>query len=624
MKRTNWKLLSATLLLVTALLCSCAPAETPPTGTPAPAETPPTGTLAQAETVELTLLGTTDLHGHFMPWDYASDMEYTNGSLTEIATLIKEVREERENVILVDCGDAIQDNYNELFKDSERNPLIEAFNALDYDAWVMGNHEYNFMPEVLNKWVGQFQGASLSGVVYYKDGNHAGERYLPATTIVERGGLKVGLVGLTTPMIESFEAHSGTLDTYVIHDGISEAQKALEELEGKADIVVGVMHMGLEDENGIAGTGVRSILEACPGFDAVIAGHFHQNVNEYIGDVPVTEAGSWASNLSRLDLTVAKENGEWIVKESEPQTISSVGVQEDPELTELLTPYHDQLREWVNEPIGRVVGDENMIPPDDIAGIATVQTEPTPYFNLLHEVAQYYSGALVVGFQTDCDTASLAGDIRIKDIAYNYTYPGGEITVYEMKGQDLKDYMEWSAAYFNQMKEGDVTLSYVPERRASYSTNTIFGGVNYKIDVTREPGDRIVELTWPDGRAVDMDETVTLGINSYYMEGVQAPGGWMEGRYFDVVYSSLEEYGDQGTLRNLTITYIKDVLGGEVVPDHTKNWEIIGVDKDSEDYQLAKRLINSGELSLHNLTEDGWELTNIASITVEDLAPFKK
>lgn len=595
-----------------ALLCSCSQG-TATTG----------ASDSSQETVELTILGTSDLHGHFMPWDYASDAEYLDGSLTQIATLIDQIRSEEENVILVDCGDAIQDNYNELFKDSDHNPMIEAFNALDYDVWVMGNHEYNFEPEVLNKWISQFEGDSLSGVVYYKEGEKQDEQYLPSTTIVERSGVKVGIVGLTTPMIESFEASSGTLDDYVIHDGITEAQKAISELEGQADIIIGVFHMGVEDENSIAGTGAASILEACPEFDAIITGHSHEIVNETLDGIPVTQPGSWASHLSRLDLTLVKDGSGWAVQDGQAETISSVDVEESASLTELLTPYHDQLREWVNEPIGRVIGD-NMVPPDDIKGIATVQTEPTAYFNLLHDVAQYYSGAMVVGFGTDCDTASLEGDIRIKDIAYNYTYPGGEITVYDMKGQDLKDYMEWSAAYFNQMQEGDVTLSYDPERRATYSTNTIFGGVNYKIDVTRPAGDRIVELTWPDGRPVDMDERVTLGIHSYRLEGQQAPGGWMEGRYFDVLYSSLDEYGDQGTLRNLTITYIRDVLNGEVIPDTTKNWEIIGVDKESEDYQLAKELINSGQLSLHNSVDsNGNVLTNTASITTEDLEPFK-
>lgn len=607
------------LLLSAALLGGCAPKTETPTATPG-ATTPPT-----AETVELTVLGTTDLHGYFMPWEYASDTAYNWGSLTALATEIKRIRSEEENVILVDCGDSIQDNYNELFKDSDRNPLVEAFNALNYDVWVMGNHEFNFMPEVLNKWVSQFKGASLAGTVYYKGGDKAGEQYLPATTIVERGGVKVGIVGLTTPMIESFEAHSGTITDYDIHDGITEAKKAVAELEGKVDVIIGTFHMGLEDENSITGTGIKSILEACPGFDAVLGGHHHQTVSEDVGGVAVAEAGSWASDLARLDITLVKDGDGWAVQDKKSETISSTDVPVDEELTTLLTPYHDQLREWVNEPIGKVVGDKNMVPADEIKGIATIQTESTPYFNLLHEVAQYYSGAMVVGFGTDCDTASLAGDIRIKDIAYNYTYPGGEITVYEMKGQDLKDYMEWSAAYFNQMKEGDVTVSYVPERRSEYSTNTIFGGVNYKIDITRDPGDRIVELNWPDGRAVTMDETVTLGIHSYRLQGQQGPGGWMEGRYFDVVYSSLEEYGDGGTLRNLTVSYIKDVLKGEVVPNETKNWEIVGVDKTSESYQLAKELINSGKLALHDDDETyDWPITNIAPITEEDLTPFRK
>ena len=330
------------------------------------------------ETVELTILGTSDIHGYFMPWEYASDTAYEYGSLASLATLIKEVRAERENVILVDCGDTIQDNYNELFKDSEHNPLIEGMNALNYDVWVMGNHEYNFTPDILNKWISQFQGTSLSGIVYYKSGENAGTQYLPSTTVIERGGVRIGIVGLTTPMIEAFEATSGTLDSYEIHDGISETGKALAELEGKTDIIIGVMHMGMKDENGIEGTGMESILKAYPQFDAVICGHFHQTVdNELVEGVPITEPGMWASHLSRVDLVLKKTDSGWDIVEKDLYTLSTEGVADDEETIDLLTPYHEQLRAWVNEPIGRVVGDQNMIPPDDIQGIATVQTQPT-------------------------------------------------------------------------------------------------------------------------------------------------------------------------------------------------------------------------------------------------------
>ena len=105
----------------------------------------------------------------------------------------------------------------------------------------------------------------------------------------------------------------------------------------------------------------------------------------------------------------------------------------------------------------------------------------------------HYSKADVVAHQIDNDKASLdVGPIKKKDIAYNYQFAGGEVSVYEVTGKDLKDYMEWAVGYFNSTRDGDVTISFDKTRRSSkYSTNDYFGNVKYDIDLTEQPGNRI-------------------------------------------------------------------------------------------------------------------------------------
>ncbi|MCV5434572.1 metallophosphoesterase, partial [Escherichia coli] len=82
--------------------------------------------------------------GRFMPWDYALDGANTSGSLTQLYTAIKKVRQENPNTILVDAGDTIQGNSVELFNDQPQSPMMVAMNAMGYDAWAFGNHEFNF------------------------------------------------------------------------------------------------------------------------------------------------------------------------------------------------------------------------------------------------------------------------------------------------------------------------------------------------------------------------------------------------------------------------------------------------------------------------------------------------
>ncbi len=94
----------------------------------------PSISKAEESDVNITLLGTADIHGRFMPWDYAFDGANTSGSLTQLYTVIKKVRQENPNTILVDAGDTIQGNSVGLFNDQPQSPMMVAMNAMGYDA----------------------------------------------------------------------------------------------------------------------------------------------------------------------------------------------------------------------------------------------------------------------------------------------------------------------------------------------------------------------------------------------------------------------------------------------------------------------------------------------------------
>ncbi|WP_200852296.1 metallophosphoesterase, partial [Klebsiella pneumoniae] len=150
---------------------------------------------ANGDIHNVTILGTSDLHGHFMPWDYSADKLNLSGSLSQIATKVKTIRQEQPNVILVDAGDTIQGNFVETFKDEAIDPMMLGFNEMKYDVWVLGNHECDFGLKVLNRSLTQFKGRSLAGNIQRPDGNP----FLPGYTIIERGGIKIGVIGMDTP-----------------------------------------------------------------------------------------------------------------------------------------------------------------------------------------------------------------------------------------------------------------------------------------------------------------------------------------------------------------------------------------------------------------------------------------
>ncbi|CSI82609.1 2%2C3-cyclic-nucleotide 2'phosphodiesterase [Vibrio cholerae] len=106
-----------------------------------------------------------------MPWDYSADKLNLSGSLSQIATKVKTIRQEQPNVILVDAGDTIQGNFVETFKDEAIDPMMLGFNEMKYDVWVLGNHEFDFGLKVLNRSLTQFKGRSLAGNIQRPDGN---------------------------------------------------------------------------------------------------------------------------------------------------------------------------------------------------------------------------------------------------------------------------------------------------------------------------------------------------------------------------------------------------------------------------------------------------------------------
>ena len=104
--------------------------------------------VAVAKEVNIKILGTSDVHGRVVPWSYGADVEDRSGSYAQIATYVNDVRKNNKNVLLVEVGDAIQDNQVEVFAKTPEyakdNPVPKVLNAMNYDIFVLGNHEFNF------------------------------------------------------------------------------------------------------------------------------------------------------------------------------------------------------------------------------------------------------------------------------------------------------------------------------------------------------------------------------------------------------------------------------------------------------------------------------------------------
>ncbi|UAN48749.1 5'-nucleotidase C-terminal domain-containing protein [Serratia sp. JSRIV001] len=570
-----------------------------------------------AEPVNITILGTSDLHGTFVPWDYSTDTENLAGSLSQIATQVHKVRAQQPNVILVDAGDTIQGNFVETFKNDKTSPMILGFNALDYDVWVMGNHEFDFGLKALATPLSQFKGTALAGNIVWD----SGKPYLPAYKIVERQGVKIGIIGMDTPMTAEFAKGTDRIDGLTFTDPVQAVKKVIQQIHGQVDAIVLVAHMGIDNENQRPGTGVGDIARANPELAAIVAGHMHVKVDkEVINGVIVTEPDKYGRALSRIDLQFEQQNGKYVLINKDSYTYPIKGISSDKKLEEIYQPFHTILRANANRPIAQLTG-QDLVPPDAVKGIPQVHIQDTGISALYQEAARHYAPkAQVIALQIDNDRPKLnVGTITAKDIAFNYQYAGGEITVYQLTGKELKKYMEWSADYFNQQHDGDVTYSFNPQRRSSkYSTNDFFDGVTYTIDLRKPVGQRITELKLNDGTPVTDSTPIQLGMNSYRMAHLTQKGGVLEGMQFPVLSDTKAEFGEEaGTIRNLTIRYLTEVKKGEYQGKAMHRWKLVGLEGYERERKIVDKLLNDGKISVPT-TDDG-RYTNVASINVKEL-----
>ena len=539
-------------------------------------------TMGFAKEVNVKILGTSDVHGRVVPWSYASDTKDKSGSYAQLSTLINQRRKENKNVILVEVGDSIQDNSIDLFaltlEEAKNHPIPKVLNYMKYDVFVPGNHEFNFGMPVLNEILNDIKAKKLAANLYYKDG----KRYLQPTTIIQKDGVKIGIIGLTTPMSAKFEEDTGNLKDYKYVSIIEETKKQVKNLKAKkVDAIVAVAHMGIENENNIPETGLRDLANAVPEIDAIVAGHMHQDVkSETINGVLITEPHRYGTVLSEIDLKFDVNDKTKKVKllGKTATTTPVKNLEADKKVEEIYKPYHERLREIANEKIGETEND--MVPQGKIHGVSISFAKDTGMSSFITDVEKYYSKADVVSFAYDYENVKLdKGDIKRKDIAYNYRYAGGDVSVYEMTGKQLKDYMEWAADYFDTIQKGDTNYRYNDARgKSKYVTFDIFGGVSYKIDLRNQKGNKIVDLKLADGRKITPDMKLKVGMNSYRFDQLIKKGGIFEGQNIPLVWSSKDEMGqDKGRIQSMMIDYIKNVKGGKIDGKSHDRWEIIGL-----------------------------------------------
>jgi 2',3'-cyclic-nucleotide 2'-phosphodiesterase / 3'-nucleotidase / 5'-nucleotidase len=536
----------------------------------------PAATLAANDTI-ITILATSDIHGNIFPWDYAT-AKPTNLGLAKISTYVNQIRASNPNTLLVDNGDTIQGTplsyYYDKIDTKAEYPLIKVMGSIKYDAWVLGNHEFNYGLDVLNRIVNDAKTEHiqiLSANTYQNGHSNFVQPYCIKTIQTSKGEVKVGVLGLTTKEIPSWEdvSHYKGLQ---FSDLVTEANQWVPKLRAAgADIVIVAMHSGEETPaDTIPENQVKAVATSVNGIDAIIAGHTHANINEHDYTNPagqkviVTEPGKWGQFISQIELNINKNaDGKWVIIDKSSKTIAmNDSIAADPAIIKLAQPYQDATLAYVGTKIGVSMG--------DFLGDNQLLKE-TALMDLINKVQKHYAKTdLSIAAPLSNSARILKGDVTIQDLMSVYVY---ENYLYGIKisGKQLKDWMEWSVRYYAQVASTtdpigkDKTLN-IPD----YNLDQLYGA-SYTIDLTQPAGSRIKNLK-VNGKLIKDSDSFTVAINNYRFNG---GGGFMKAAgitHPEVIFDSAKSYGDDGQARNLMINYIRDQK--TIEPTINNDWQI--------------------------------------------------
>ncbi|MEP6570731.1 MAG: 5'-nucleotidase C-terminal domain-containing protein [Acidobacteriota bacterium] len=522
------------------------------------------GSRLQPKRVHVVVLGTTDQHGNLFPVDYYTDKPDNRG-LAKISTLIKQVRRESKNVLLIDSGDTIQGTPLEYYHNKKNNapadPMMLAMNALAYDAMTVGNHEYNFGLPVLEKARSEAKFPWLSANTYNKGTNQT--HYTPYI-VKEIAGVRIAVLGLTTPGIPNWE-NAPNYAGLEFREPLSEAKKWVPLLRRKerADVVVIAMHMGLEEDlrTGELNPGqvtnenrAIAIAKEVPGIDFIFMGHTHRDVpSVVINGVQLIQANYWGRHLARVDLYLENAGPGWRLYARAARTIAvDDRVVADPEILKLGEPYDRETEGWLSRAIG-----------DSAAELtaAGARFGDTAILDLIQRV-QLEAGkadvSMAAVFNPEARIAK--GPVTVRDIAGLYVYEN-TLVVLEVTGQQLKDALEHSAKYFRPYEPGKSPAELVDEKIPAYNFD-IAEGVDYTLNIAKPIGHRIENLEF-QGKPLQPTQKLRLATNNYRVNG---GGGYAMYKGAPVVYRSSAE------IRELIIDWVE--RNPTIPTEPTNNWKI--------------------------------------------------
>ena len=545
------------------------------------------------KTVRFKVIETSDVHGHFFPYDFM-ERKPIKGTLVRANTYINKEREKygKDHLLLIDNGDILQGQpcvyWSNYVMPEDANLAARVINYMEYDAETVGNHDIEPGHKVYDKWIREVR-CPLLGANIVKEGSDGTARKeniytgLQPYSIHIIDGVKIAVIGMLTPAIPNwlnkpiwkgmeFEEMTACAKKWI---------KYLKEVE-KPDLIFGLFHSGKDggivtpeyEENATA-----AVAREVPGFDIIFFGHDHQVHNEWITNnegqqVLIIDPSCWVQNVAEAEIELTLKKGKVIKKDIKGEIVNVRDEEIDEQMLGHFQKDIDAVKEYVDRKIGTF--ENSIYTRDGFFGNSA-------FTDLIHNLQLQITGAdISITAPLSFNSVIRQGDVHVSDMFKLYRFEN-LMFVLRMTGEEVRKHLEMSyGIWTNQMKSPDDHIMLLnddmreDQQRAGFKNYTFnfdsACGIDYEVDVTKPVGQKIKILQMSNGEPFDEHKWYKVVMNSYRANG----GGELLTHGAGIPADSIESrviYHSQLDARHYLMEEIEKM--GTLNPQPNHNWKFV-------------------------------------------------
>ena len=547
-----------------------------------------------SKTVKIKVVETSDVHGHFFPYDFM-EKKPIRGTLTRANSYIKQQRKKYgdDHFLLIDNGVILQGQpcvyWSNYVMPENENIAASVINYMKYDAETVGNHDIEPGHKVYDKWIREVRCPLLGANIVKEEYKNAAARPehiytgLQPYSVHYKDGVKIVVIGMITPAIPNWLNKSiwKGLEFEEMTACAKKWIKYVKEYE-KPDLIFGLFHSGLDggiktdeyDENA-----TESVAREVPGFDVIFFGHDHQVHNTFITNkagekVLCIDPSCYVANVAEAEITLTYNDGKLAKKQIKGNIINVLDEKIDKKMLAHFQPTIDEVKDYVNQRIGYFK--HPIYTRESFFGNSA-------FTDLIHNLQMSISKADIsfnapLAFDTTID----AGEVTQADMFKLYRFEN-LLFVLRMTGEEIRKHLEFSYdMWTNTMTSpSDHVLrlnddSKEDQQRTGFQYYTFnfdsACGIDYLVDVTKPDGQKVKILRMSNGEPFDEKKWYKVVMNSYRANG----GGELLTRGAGIPQDSLESrvlFHTDLDQRHYLTEEIKRL--GTIVPQKNNNWKFI-------------------------------------------------